>query len=228
MKFFSPYICICICICICIWYYMFPNTRKTFLRIARFYWDSRRWARNFLHMQEPHSRAPLTFASLIRNIGNGREGWTWYCTVRLSIFGFLLFLLLVFFWHREGGREGREVRNTVPQWCKNLTFPSRSARVGREGWIPHPRDGHLALAFKLKPSFKKKMAFSLSPFLGIAEQATGKKCFFAYSLLAKKWFASCVNRVDVGGLRLQRRGVALVFNPQAPWAWKGFPIIPQR
>ena len=30
-------------------------------------------------------------------------------------FAFFAFFAVGFFWHREGGREGREVRNTVPQ-----------------------------------------------------------------------------------------------------------------
>jgi hypothetical protein len=74
-------------------------------------------------LQEPHSRArkpsPLLLHPSPEISGkDGREGGTWYLysAVRLSIFGFLLFFVVgVFFGHREGGREGREVRNTVPQ-----------------------------------------------------------------------------------------------------------------
>jgi hypothetical protein len=148
MKFFSPYICICICICI--WYYMFPNTRKTFLRIARFYWDSRRWARNFLHVQEPHSRAPYFCIPhpKYRERAGGREKVQ--CGFNFWIFAFFV----VFFGiGREGGREGKCAilyRNDV------RTLPSRRAvhGGGRRAESPIQGMGISLSHSKLKPSFE--------------------------------------------------------------------------
>jgi hypothetical protein len=95
------------------------------------------------------------------------------------------------------------VRNTAMMYSKNLSFPSPAHGEASKGW-------DLALAFKIKPSFElNKKKTSLSPFLGIAGQATGRNVFLPIPHQQRNDFLPAENRFDVG--------VALVFNPK-PWA----------